>query len=236
MVRHGGCLLRQSGGWNEMRHKTELKTFRCGHPVPEYGHSRRSGTPNMGGESLHAPCDWHHARSHLNILKYRVFGGDDQVAGKRELETATHSDALYRCQRRDAQCFDGPIGLVHFRHECPEPVDVFSWPLPHFTAETEVLTFRSDHQDADAALARPVHCIKKVGRVGRVDPVEGRIGQEDAADCAVLFEPDCLQVCLLSLQLRLFLRWKAVLQGPTDSLDHFRMIGRSRWDGCSASR
>jgi hypothetical protein len=56
----------------------------------------------MGRESLHAPCDGHHARSHLNIPKYRVFGRDDQVAGKRELKAATHGDALYRRQRRDA--------------------------------------------------------------------------------------------------------------------------------------
>jgi hypothetical protein len=56
----------------------------------------------MGSESLHAPCNGHHARSHLNILECRVFGRDDQVAGKRELKTATHSDALYRRQRRDA--------------------------------------------------------------------------------------------------------------------------------------
>jgi hypothetical protein len=60
------------------------------------------GTANMGGESLHAPRDGQHARGHLNILKCRLFGCDDQIAGKCELETATHSDALYRRQRRDA--------------------------------------------------------------------------------------------------------------------------------------
>src|SRR5260370_16446310 len=109
------------------------------------------------------------------------------------------------------------MGWFHFGHECPEPVAFFSWPRPHFTAETEVMTFRSDHQDADAALARPVHCIKKVGRVGRVDPVEGRVGQDNAADCTVLFEPDCLHLCLLSLQLRSSMHSKAVLHPPPDS-------------------
>src|SRR5260221_10959656 len=72
--------------------------------------------------------------------------------------------------------------------ESAKPVNVRARPLADFAAQAEVRAFGALHQHADVALACGVHGLAQGRPVSKVNAVERRIGENDAADGGAAFE------------------------------------------------
>ena len=130
----------------------------------------------MISKALHGPRNREHCCGNLDIAKDGILSGNDQIAGERKLKTAAYSEALNRRHCRQAQRFDGALGLIHIGNECAKPIGILAGPFTHVAPETEVWPLRPDHQYPDAAFARAMHGIAETYGIGRVDPVKGGIG------------------------------------------------------------
>jgi hypothetical protein len=102
---------------------------------------------------------------------------------------------LDRGDCRDRERLDGAVRQIDLGHEGAKPVYVLTGPFPHLAAEAEVRSFCFDQHNADIAFTRVVDSLPKTFREPQVEPVERRIGKNDAPDGVVAFEPET--VCMV---------------------------------------
>lgn len=149
--------------------------------------TRRSPTDQLS-QTLQRSCGRHHSRSHLYAAKDGVLHRNNEIASEGKLEAAAKRDVLDGRNGRYLQSFDSAILLIDFRDKGAEPIHVLMGPLPQVGAEAEVGSFRVDHQNTNVAFARVTHRVPKTFRKLAIDEVAGRIGEDDASNCALAFE------------------------------------------------
>ena len=156
----------------------------------QHGEARRASASDALSEALKRPRDRQHSRRDFDATEHGILGGYDEVAVESELETAAERDPLDRGDRRHPERFDGAVREIDLCHKGAKPVDVLTGPFPHLAAEAEVWSFCFDQHNADIAFTRVMDSLPKTFRKPQVEPVERRIGKNDAPDGVVAFEPD----------------------------------------------
>jgi len=73
-----------------------------------------------------------------------------------------------------------------------EPIEVLAGPLSHLAAEAEVRSFSLDHQNTDIAFTGVMDGLPKIFRKIEVKAVVRRIGEHNASEGVLSFEPNGL--------------------------------------------
>ena len=159
---------------------------------PQHGEARRASPSDPLSEALQRPSDRQHTRRDLNATEHGVSGGYNEVAVESELETTAERYPLDRGDRRHPERFDGAVRQIDLGHKGAKPIDVFTGPFPHLASEAEMWSLRFDQHNADVAFTRVMDSLPKTFRKPQVEPVKRGIGENDAPDGIVAFEPDGL--------------------------------------------
>src|SRR5258706_11522721 len=140
-----------------MRRNSERAGFGSGNRLPKHGETRCASPTSALSDPLQGSGDRQHRCRNFDAAKGRIVGRDKKIARQRQLETTTEGDPLHHSHRRDLQHFDGTIRDVYVSDERPEPVDILSWPFPHFAAEAEVRSLGTNYKHTYVAFAGLVH-------------------------------------------------------------------------------